>query len=429
VANIDITDPFGAVHQDDSPPPPPPPPDPPMPPDPPAPQAPRSGHSGRLTALLVVIALAVGVVGGRFVAPRATSSNQTTSQPFNTPATTPNSLPSNNGNSNNGDGTGSSNNGSSNSSGNGSANTAAAKVAPAVVNINTVLASGRAAGTGMIITSDGEALTNNHVIDGATQISVELADGSTHSAAVLGYDVTDDVALIKIQGVSGLPTISTADSTSLSVGTAVVALGNALGQGGAPSVVTGAVTKLHQTITASGPGGENPETLQDLIQTDAPIQAGDSGGPLANTDGKVVGMDAAASTNRGFGFQQSTGGSQGFAIPIEDALAIAHHIEGGDESATVHIGSRGIMGVALQPQDTGNGAIVADTQAGSPAADAGISAGDTIVAIDGTSIGSAAELQSAMNSHHGGDRVKVTWVDSSGARHTKTLKLISGPPD
>ena len=218
-------------------------------------------------------------------------------------------------------GTGTSNgsgNGTSNSTNSPATNSTAAKVTPAVVNINTTLENGAAAGTGMVLTSDGYVLTNNHVIDGETSITVELQNGSDHSASVVGYDATDDVALIHINGVSGLRSINS-NSGSVSVGDSVVAVGNALGKGGSPTVVSGSVTATNQTITASDDDGSNAETLHNLIQTNAPIQPGDSGGPLLDASGRVIGMDSAASTNTGFGLRQAST-NEGYAIPISDAL-------------------------------------------------------------------------------------------------------------
>ena len=173
----------------------------------------------------------------------------------------------------------------------------AAKVDPAVVDVNTILGleNGAAAGTGMVITSSGEVLTNNHVVDGATKITVEInGSGPALTAKVLGTDATDDVALLQIQGVSGLKTVKLGDSTKVSVGDRVVAIGNALGLQGPPSVSGGTVTALNQSITASDVGGGNAERLTGLIEIDAPLRPGDSGGPLVNTDAEVIGMDTAA---------------------------------------------------------------------------------------------------------------------------------------
>ncbi len=341
-------------------------------------------------------------------------------------------------------------------------NAVAAKVDPAIVDINTTLQGGAAAGTGMVLTSSGVVLTNNHVIDGATSIRVQIAGtGASHSATVLGYDATDDVALLQVQGVSNLPTVKIGDPSELQVGDAVLGLGNALGRGGTPAPALGSVTALGQTITATDEGGANPETLKNLIEVDAPIQPGDSGGPLVDANGNVVGMDSAGSASSGAG-RFSLGGTSstgdGFAIPIDDALAIARKIESGQSSSTVHIGDRAILGVEIDdssasasstgsgrfggfnPFDpfggsdnsstspSSNGAAVADVQPGSPADNAGIAAGDTITSIGTKSVGSADDLSSALGSSKPGDKVQVGWTDSSGQSHTATVTLVAGPP-
>ncbi len=180
---------------------------------------------------------------------------------------------------------------------------------------------------------------------------------------------------------------------------------------------------LNQTITAGDENGGNAETLTGTIQHDAPIQPGDSGGPLVNADGKVVGVNSAASTNSGFGFRGSSStATEGFAITIDKAMSIVEQIESGDGTDTIHVGARGILGVSIQSDTTfggrtggsGSGAVVGDVQSGSPAADAGIEAGDTIVGIGNTAVGSASELKSALINAHPGDKVSITWVDGIG---------------
>ncbi|HLY81821.1 MAG TPA: trypsin-like peptidase domain-containing protein, partial [Acidimicrobiales bacterium] len=276
----------------------------------------------------------------------------------------------------------------------GSSAAIAAKIDPSVVDINTHLgyqgASG--AGTGMILTASGEILTNNHVIDGATSISVRVVEtGRTYTATVVGTDPTEDVAIIQLQGASGLKPIPVGDSSVVAPGDPVVAIGNAGGTGGTPSVVTGTVQAVNQTITASDPGGANAETLTGLIQMNAPIQPGDSGGPLVNAAGQVIGMDTAASGGRRF----SSSASVGFAIPIAHAINIAQQIESGHATATIHIGLPGFLGVGIgngSGGSTGTGAVVSSVQPASPAAAAGLVAGDTITSMDGKAVDSAQTL-------------------------------------
>src|SRR5262244_3455696 len=188
---------------------------------------------------------------------------------------------------------------------------------PGLVDINTTLGyqQARAAGTGIVLTSSGEVLTNNHVINGATSIKVrDVADGRVYSASVVGYDASHDVAVIQMRGASGLPTADLGNSSTVRVGDKVVAVGNAGGQDGTPSVATGRVTGLNQSITASDESSGTAENLSGLIRTNADIQAGDSGGPLLNSAGQVIGIDTAASAGR-VQLNSSTT-TQAFTIPI-----------------------------------------------------------------------------------------------------------------
>ena len=331
---------------------------------------------------------------------------------------------------------------SSSSSGGVDASAIANKVDSSIVNINTTLASGgQAAGTGIVVSSSGLVLTNNHVIADSTSLHVEIGgNGSEHPAKVLGYDVADDVALIQIQNVSGLTAASIGTASSLSVGDPVVAIGNAGGQGGTPSVVTGSVTALNQQIIASDQDGSNAETLHHLVEVDANIQPGDSGGPLVNVDGQVVGMDAAASSgNGGFGYSGQSA-NQGYAIPIENALTIAKNIVTGDGGTNIHLGAnRALLGVEVQPDsttnsnapnanNTGSGAVVNGVQSGSGAAHAGITQGDVITGIDGKRVDSASALTHAMTAYSPNDTIQITWTDTSGSTHHQSVNLSSGPP-
>lgn len=300
----------------------------------------------------------------------------------------------------------------------------ATKVMPSVVDIYTTLPDGSGAGTGMILTASGDVLTNNHVIDGATSIRVVLVTtGRSYTAKVVGTDPTEDVAVVHLTGATGLQPISTANSSAVAVGDAVVALGNAGGRGGAPSVVSGSVVATNRSITVGDQSGGASEHLSGLIQTNAAIEPGDSGGPLVDTDARVIGMDTAASVSGRF----DGTASEGYATPINTALAIAHQIESGRASSSVHIGVRGLLGVSVA--ELSSGAQVAGVTAGSPADAAGLTAGDTITAIDGHSVASATALTTLIRSHRPGDTVRVAWVDGSGSAHSATVTLAVGPPD
>jgi S1-C subfamily serine protease len=317
------------------------------------------------------------------------------------------------------------------SSGSLDVNAIATKVSPGVVNISTDLSQGNeAAGTGIVLSSDGEVLTNNHVIRGATKLSVEVGvTGESHDAHVVGYDVADDVALVKVDGVSNMNPVKLANSSNVNTNDPIVAIGNALGRGGTPTAVGGVVTDLGQTITAGDSGDATNETLTNMIQIQAPIQPGDSGGPLVDSSGKVIGMTTAADSTAG-GFGQDTSGNTGFAIPINKAKSIADQIADGQASASVHIGARALLGVSTSDQDTSNqGAYVAGVESGSGADSAGIQAQDTVTAINGKDVADADSLRAALSTLHPGDSVRVTYVDPGGSQHEVNVKLGTGTPD
>ena len=306
---------------------------------------------------------------------------------------------------------------------------------PGLVDINTTLGfqQARAAGTGMVLTSSGEVLTNNHVINGATSITArDIGNGRTYQAKVVGYDHSRDIAVLQLQGASGLQTVTLGNSTSASPGQKVVALGNALGKGGTPAVATGHIASLGASITASDEGAGTSEQLTGLIHHNAGIQPGDSGGPLVNTAGQVIGINTAASSH---GTQVQSQQTQAFAIPINQAKAIAGQIEAGTSSTTVHIGPTGLLGVQIMSAGSaaangiqaGAGAAVAAVVSGTPAAGAGLTQGDVIVSVDGQSVSSPEQLQSALGQHHPGDSVTIGWQDQTGQTQSASVVLANGP--
>jgi S1-C subfamily serine protease len=324
----------------------------------------------------------------------------------------------------------------------------ASKVDPGLVDVVSTLGyqNGEAAGTGQVLTSTGEVLTNNHVIDGATSVKVrDIGNGRTYTAKVVGYNKTKDVAVLQLQNASGLQTVSLS-SAGVQAGQKVVAVGNALGKGGTPSVATGKVTATGRTITASDEDAGNAEQLHGLIQTNAGIQPGDSGGPLLNTAGDVVGMNTAASSNistTAFARQSEQPATQAFAIPITEATSIASQIEAGQASSTVHIGATAFLGVEVSPASSaggfggsfGNGdgssasagATVAGVVSGSAAAQAGLAQGDVITSVAGHTIASSTDVSTALAAHHPGDKISLSWTDQTGQSQTATVTLGSGP--
>jgi S1-C subfamily serine protease len=317
--------------------------------------------------------------------------------------------------------------------------TIAAGVDAGLVDINVTLGyqSAQGAATGIVLTSTGEIVTNNHVVDGATGISVtDLGNGKTYKATVVGYDVTHDIAVLQLQGASGLKTAKLGDSSKVTVGEAVVAIGNAGGTGGTPSAAGGSVTALDQQITAGDELGGASEQLTGLIEVNADIQAGDSGGSLVNSSGQVIGVDTAASSTNGtqYAFAGSgiSSGNDGFAVPINEALSIVKQIVSGDATTTVHVGSTAFLGVELASSSgyygaTVSGATVAGVLAGGTAAGAGLVAGDVITSLGGHAVDSPSALSALMFGYHAGTSVKLGWTDASGQSHTATVVLGSGP--
>ena len=290
-----------------------------------------------------------------------------------------------------------------------------------VVTTNLGYQGSAAAGTGIVLTSSGEVLTNNHVVKGATTIRVrDVSTGRTYTATVAGYNVSRDIALLKVSNPQGLKTALIGSSAGLRVGDRVTAVGNAGGTG-TLTVSTGTLTRLHQTITVSDDSGGSSR-LSDLIETSADLQPGDSGGPLLDSSGRVIGVDAAGSS--GSRFEQSAG--DGYAIPIDTAKAIVHQIESGHSTATVHVGPTAFLGVALSGEDA-SGALVTGVVQGGPADNAGLAAGDLITSFGGHSVTSPTSLQLLLRQASPGKAYRVTWIDQYGTASSATIRPVSGP--
>jgi S1-C subfamily serine protease len=346
-----------------------------------------------------------------------------------------------------------------------------AKVTPGLVDINATLryASETAEGTGMVVNPDGLVLTNNHVIDGATSVTVTLADsGRSYHARVIGYDAVDDVALLQLSGAAHLATVSFGNSSQVKVGTAVLALGNAEGRG-TVTPAAGTIDGLNRSIQASDQGSGSTEDLNHMLQTNAQIQQGDSGGALANSAGQVIGMVTAANT--GSGGQQA--GTAGFAIPSNSALAIASQIAEGRASSRVYIGLPGFLGVEVAQSNSpdprqqaaaaqqaargqagqggpggaaracvsagqlprtpariapaSSGALVLGVVCGTAAETGGLVPGDVITSVNGQAVSTPGSLTIITSRYHPGDVVSVRWQSTNGARHITRLMLGYGP--
>lgn len=302
------------------------------------------------------------------------------------------------------------------------------------VNVTLGYENATAAATGMVLTSTGEVLTNNHVIRGATAIKVrDVGNGKNYTATVVGYDVAADVAVLQLKGATGLKTVPIGNSSSVKVGAKVTGIGNAGGTGGTggtPSSASGRVTALNQSITAIDEAAGTSEKLTGLIETNAPIGPGYSGGPLVNASGNVIGMDTAASSS----FQFQSGANVGFAIPINTAVSIARRIEAGDFTGNVHRGATAFLGVEVRNSgyyQNGSflaGVVVVGVMPGSPAEKAGLRYGDVITSLNAKTITSPTQLVNKLLAISPGTKVTLNWVDQYGTAHRTVVKLASGPP-
>ncbi|HEV2452366.1 MAG TPA: trypsin-like peptidase domain-containing protein [Streptosporangiaceae bacterium] len=432
------------------------------------PQEPRPPRRGaRVLTYVVVAALAAGIGAGLVLALKNPSN----------PSGNTGALP------------GSSSGPTSGGSGGINANNASveavkAKVSPGIVDVISTPSyqSGQLEGTGMVISSNGLVLTNNHVIQGTSKVVAKVADtGQTFTVTVLGTDASQDVALLKLNGASGLKTVARGDSDAVRLGDQVVALGNAGGQDGPPQVASGRITNLNQSIQASDQGAGTLENLHGMLETNAPIVSGDSGGALANMRGQVIGMNTAANSNSIGG-----GATMGFAIPIKRALSIASQITAGQGTAQIQIGLPAFLGVMvvpgrspgsgpstatspqvqlqqlkqiLQQQNGGfsgfggfgpgnggtscangqqqqvpthiaqvsSGALITGVICNTPVNSAGMTSGSVLTRINGQTVTSPASLTKIMSHYHPGNPVSITWVAPSGQQHTSTIKLAAGP--
>jgi S1-C subfamily serine protease len=327
----------------------------------------------------------------------------------------------------------------------------AARVDPSVVDITSELTyqGATAEGTGMIISPSGLVLTNNHVVAGATSVSAQsVVSGQKWTVKVIGTDPTSDVALLQLVGASGLHPVSLGDSKTVQIGDTVVAIGNAGGLGGSPTVTAGSVTAMGRTITAGDQGTGLTETLHGLFQIDAPIASGDSGGPLVDSRGQVIGMDTAAEQ----GVSGSAGSGIGFAIPIDNALSIVKQIEAGTSASTIYLGQPAFLGVEVtnpnqvegvsgpggfggfggyySPPPTpgaSSGAYVLQVDPRTPASETGLAAGDVIVSLGNKTITSVNGLTAALKPERPGQSVSITWVTPTGQKTTAQVVLGAGP--
>lgn len=387
---------------------------------PPAAQRPQRGSGLRRTALAVFAIACVGAGGG-------------TAWALTTASTTPSTGAPSSGSTGTGGATNTPNSGGSAPSTGPLSAATVAKLDSAIVDINadTAAGGGQVSGTGMIITSNGEVLTNNHVIDDTVNIRAQIdGAGTVYQVKVIGYDAIDDVALVQLVGASNLPTVPIGNSSNLSVGNTITVLGNALGKGGTPAQVSGTVAQIGATITASDDSG-NTETLTSMIQVTAAIEPGDSGGPEVNSAGQVIGMTTAGQTS-GNPNQQQTVSTTGFAIPINRAMQIVAEIQSGS-GPNIHIGLAALLGVGVQASQpvqpdcsasqAATGAWIGAITANSPAAGAGVAVCGRITSIGGRTVSNTGDLHNAMVNFAVGQSVTLTWLDASGVSHSARITL------
>lgn len=343
------------------------------------------------------------------------------------------------------------------------------RLEPSVVDVTSTLRydDETAAGTGFVVDARAAlVLTNNHVIRDATSVTVTVTStGKSYPATIVGVDADADIAVLRLPGVTGLTAAPIGNSTAMTLGTQVLAIGNQAGQNGPPTIAPGIINSLNRTIQANDGTSGFTETLHGMLQTSAQIEPGDSGGPLADASGAVVGVDTAAGTGNS---------TVGYAIPIDGAMAVERQIAAGHAAPGITLGVAGFLGV-LVPSTTipsprlqargehivrdetagaggaraarapscldteagagvpariapaRSGALVAGVLCGTGAAAAGITAGDVIVAVAGHKVPSPDALAAIVSGCHPGALVSVIWVATSGARRTSMILIDPAP--
>jgi putative serine protease PepD len=305
----------------------------------------------------------------------------------------------------------------------------ASKVVPSVVMLETDLGRQSEEGSGIILSSDGLILSNNHVVAAAAKpgggpgvpggpgpkTTVTFSDGRTAPFTVVGADPTSDIAVVRVQGISGLTPISMGSSSDLRVGQPVVAIGSPLGLAG--TVTTGIVSALNRPVSTTGESG-NQNTVLDAIQTDAAINPGNSGGALVNMSGQLVGVNSAIATlGADSGDAQSGSIGLGFAIPVDQAKRIA------DELISTGKATHASLGVQVTTDKGTPGAKVMDVVQGGAAANAGVPKGVVVTKVDDRPINSADALVAAVRSKAPGDKVTLTFQDAGGGSRTVPVTL------
>ncbi len=300
--------------------------------------------------------------------------------------------------------------------GNSSVAKASSVIAPSVVTIDSVSANSESVGTGIIITRDGEILTNNHVVEGAKEVRVRLSGGTDAIIAdVLATDPSNDMGLIKLRKTTGLVPATFADASSIAVGDQVVAVGYALALDGGPSVTSGIISALNRTLQL-----DSEVFLNGLIQTDAAISSGNSGGPLINMSGQVIGINSAVAN----GDATSAANNIGFSIGVAEVQRVSKILH---DQANGIAREQGFLGISLGSRnDGGSGAVIGEVTSGSPAAKAGVRVKDIVLAVNNQTITGDTSLVAIIRDSEPGDKITIT-VERGGKKMDLVATLVARP--
>lgn len=302
----------------------------------------------------------------------------------------------------------------------------AGSVEPKLANVNVTLRLNgtEAAGSGIVLSSDGLVLTSEHVVKDADTVTVtDLGTSARYEASVVGYDADADIALLSLTGANALPVATIGSSARVHLGDGVMAIGNAGGTG-IPTALPGKVTALDSSIVARNAADMSRKMLNGLIEVAAPVMPGQSGGALADRDGAVIGVVTAASGE----IARAAGHGSGYAVPIDTAMNVVRQIRSGTATDTVHIGPTATLGVVASDA-TPAGARIDESVEGQPASGAGMAAGEVITGIDGHPITSVRSLKAILNIHKPDDTIAIDLAAPDGTHRAVSVTLGSGPPN
>ncbi|MEU4316710.1 trypsin-like peptidase domain-containing protein [Nocardia sp. NPDC024068] len=302
-------------------------------------------------------------------------------------------------------------------------------ISPVLVNITAAARpfGASAAGSGIVLTGDGQVLTSHHVVKGAKTVRVSrVADGAVYSAQVLGYDARADIALLSLAGASGLAAARIGSSAGLRLHDEVLAIGNAGGSGAATGV-TGRISDLDSTIMALNEQDLSRQALTGVLEIEAPVSSGQSGGALTDSSGAVVGVIAAASGERDPP-GETADPPNGYAIPIDAAMRVVRQIRSGTPTESVHIGPTATLGVLIS--DAGpRGARIDMAIGGLPAQQAGLVAGEIVTSVDDRAITSARALRAAIDTRKPAEVVRLGVLAANGTKRVVAVTLAAGTPN